>query len=88
MAGRRARTFLLAIGLLIVTSGCSVAVGCKTYTLLEPPTFALKIDDSACAAPPAVIPEVPMVVLVPVLGFAMVLVGRRVGGRRRSTVEP
>ena len=88
MAGRRLRTFAMDIGLLIVTSGCSFAVGCKTYTLHEPPTFALKIDDSACAAPPAVIPEVPMVVLLPVLGFAMVLVGRRVGRRTRSTVEP
>ena len=88
MAGRRLRTFVLAIGLLIVTSGCSFAVGCKTYTLLEPPTFALKIDDSACAAPPAVIPEVPMVVLLPVLGFAMVIVGRQVGRRRRMTVVP
>ncbi len=75
---RRLRTILFVVALLVVTSGCSYTVGCKTYTLFEPPTYQLTIDESACSpTPPPVIPEVPTVLLLPVAALGAMLVGRR-----------
>jgi hypothetical protein len=76
---RRLRTLLFVVLLLAVASGCSYTVGCKTYTLFEPPTFQLTIDESACSPvePPPVIPEVPTVLLLPAAALGAMLVGRR-----------
>ncbi len=79
---RGLRLVVLGVGLLIVASGCTFTVGCKTYTLFEPPTYELTVDESACA-PPAVVPEVPLVALLPVLGIGMFIVGNRLRRVRR-----
>jgi hypothetical protein len=73
----RIRIFLLGVGLIVTTSACTYTVGCTSYTLSPPPDVQFTVDESACAPPPA-IPEVPSVLLLPLLGLGVVLVGRKV----------
>ena len=81
---RGLRTVLMVAMLVAVTAGCSYTVGCRTYTLLGPP-FEVTVDEAACA-PPAVVPEVPTVLLLPLAGIAMLLLGRRLIRDRRGSM--
>ena len=89
-AWRNVRVLVLVLGLVVVMSSCKFSNGCKQYTLFEPPTFQLTVDESACEVPPAVVPEVPMVVLLPVLAFASLTMGAKLtrAGRVRRRAVP
>ena len=72
----------LLLGGILLLSSCHLQIGCRTYRLFEPTVSSgLTVDDSACVtAPPPVVPEAPMVVLLPLVGLGatgLVLVRRR-----------
>jgi hypothetical protein len=72
----------MLLGIVALASACQFQFGCRTYHVFEPKvTSAITVDDSRCVtAPPAVVPEAPLAVLLPLVGLgvaAVVLVRRR-----------
>jgi hypothetical protein len=79
---RRVLAGVMLLGVVVLTSSCHLQIGCRVYRLFEPtPTSGLTVDDSACtAAPPPVVPEAPVAILLPAVGLGaagVVLVRRR-----------
>jgi hypothetical protein len=79
---RRILAGVMLLGVIVLTSSCHLQIGCHVYRLFEPTaTSGLTVDDSGCVtAPPPVVPEAPIAVLLPMVGLGaagVVLVRRR-----------
>lgn len=73
---RRLASTALLIAVVFASSSCTFYFGCTRYTIFEPtPTSPVIADTSACesgdGAPPPVVPEVPIAVLLPLSACAV-----------------
>ena len=91
--GRSRRTRILLAGLFLAlplcAGACTIQIGCRTYSLFEPGSSTIySVDESQCAtAPPPVVPESSLPILLPVAAAVLVMGtvgGRRVARRRRA----
>lgn len=91
---RRAIILVLLLGSTLLAGGCEWRIGCRTYTLDERnPALGIQVDDAACEpAPPPVVPEAPMAVLLPLLavaaGGAVLALRRRAATPNRTHPHP